>query len=170
MSPRKVLVLNTTYEPINVCTAKRAVVLLLKGKAEVLEAGHLLMRSENLQLVLPHVIRLSAYVKVPRGDGRRISRRAVLSRDRYRCQYCGSTRHLTLDHVLPKSRGGATSWDNIVTSCAPCNTQKGSRLPHEAGMTLSSKPKPPTLADFLVSSPHGVPESWGPYLAVPSVA
>lgn len=164
MSPRQVLVLNTTYEPINVCSGKRAIVLLLKGKAEVLEAGSQRMRSESFQIVLPLIIRLRSYVKVPRGEGRRISRRAVLARDGYRCQYCGSTRHLTLDHVVPKSRGGGTSWENVVTSCAPCNTHKGSRLPHEAGMALHAKPHPPSLCDFLVSSPHGVPESWAPYL------
>ena len=108
----------------------------------------------------PLVIRLQSYVRVPRGDRRRLSRRAVLARDGYRCQYCGSTRHLTLDHVIPSSRGGATSWENVVTSCAPCNTHKAARLPHEVGMELHAKPRPPSLADFLVSSPHGVPESW----------
>jgi 5-methylcytosine-specific restriction endonuclease McrA len=169
-SPRQVLVLNTTYEPINVCSAKRALILLLKGKAEMLEAGPQWFHSEHVQLVLPLVIKLRLYVKIPRGDARRLSRRAVLARDSYRCQYCGSTRHLTLDHVIPKSRGGPHTWDNVVTSCAVCNTHKGSRLPHEAGFHLHAKPRPPSLVDFLVSSPHGVPKSWAPYLLDEAVA
>jgi 5-methylcytosine-specific restriction endonuclease McrA len=162
--PRQVLVLNTTYEPINVCTAKRAVILVLKGKAELVEAGAHEIRSEKTCLPQPIVIRLSSFVRVPRGDRRRLSRRAVLARDGYRCQYCGSTRHLTLDHIVPRSRGGDTSWENVVTSCAPCNVRKGARLPAEVGMVLRRSPRPPTLADFLVSSPSGVPEFWAPYL------
>jgi len=163
-------VLNTTYEPINVCSAKRAVVLLLKGRAEVLEAGSQRLRSEHIAMTLPIVIRLRSYVKIPRGEARRLSRRVVLARDDHCCQYCGSTRHLTLDHVVPRSRGGSHSWENVVTSCAPCNIRKGSRLPHEAGMILHSRPRPPSPADFLVSSPHGVPEGWAPYLADEAVA
>jgi len=161
-----VLVLNATYEPINVCSTRRAVVLLLKGKAECLEIGHGHIRSERLRLHHPHVIKLRHYVKVPRGDRRRLSRRAVLARDGYRCQYCGSTRHLTLDHVIPRSRGGITSWDNVVTSCAPCNVRKGAHLPTEVGMLPHSHPRAPSLTDFLLSSPASIPESWGQYLSL----
>jgi 5-methylcytosine-specific restriction endonuclease McrA len=162
--PRQVLVLNTTYEPINVCSAKRAVVLLLKGRAEIVQAGSAAIRSQCTSMPQPIVIRLSSFVKVPRGDRRRLSRRAVLARDGYRCQYCGSTRHLTLDHVIPRSRGGPTSWDNVVTSCAPCNVRKGSRLPAEVGMALRGCPRPPSVTDFLISSASGVPEDWAPFL------
>ena len=164
MLPRKVLVLNTTYEPINVCTTRRAVVLLLKGRAEVVESTQHEIRSERSSVCQPAVIRLTTFVKVPRGDRRRLSRRAVLARDGYRCQYCGSTRHLTLDHVVPRSRGGRTSWENVVTSCAPCNMRKGAKLLAEAGMALRRNPRPPSLTDFLVSSPSGVPDGWAPYL------
>lgn len=170
MLPRQVLVLNTTYEPINVCSMKRAIVLLLKGKADVLEAAAHEIRSERTCLIQPTVIRLTAFVKVPRGDRRRLSRRAVLARDGYRCQYCGSTRHLTLDHVIPRSKGGPTSWENVVTSCAPCNVRKGAKLPAEVGMVLHRHPRPPSLTDFLVSSAQGVPEPWLPYLPEPAVA
>ncbi len=161
---RQVLVLNATYEPINVCSFNRAVVLVLKEKAEVLEAGGRAIRAASVVLPQPVVIRLLAYVRVPRGDRRKLSRRVVLARDGYRCQYCGSPRHLTLDHVIPRSRGGTTSWDNVVTSCAPCNTRKGARLLSEVDMGAYAAPRPPTLTDFLVASPHGVPESWAPYL------
>ncbi len=161
--PRKVLVLNATYEPINVCSFKRALVLVLKEKAEVVAPGPHTLRSERFCFDSPLVVRLKYYVKVPRGERRRISRRAVLARDGYSCQYCGSTRHLTMDHVVPRSRGGDTSWENIVTSCAPCNLRKGCKLPHEIGMVLQTKPKPPSLTDFLVASPI-IPESWQPYL------
>jgi 5-methylcytosine-specific restriction endonuclease McrA len=162
--PRQVLVLNTTYEPINACSTKRAVVLLLKGRAELVEAGLHEFRSARTTLRQPVVIRLTSFVKVPRGERRRLSRRAVLARDGYRCQYCGSTRHLTLDHVVPRSKGGTTSWENIVTSCAPCNVRKGAKLPAEVGMVLRRNPRPPSVADFLVFSPSGVPRDWVPYL------
>jgi 5-methylcytosine-specific restriction endonuclease McrA len=162
--PRQVLVLNATYEPINVCSVRRAVVLLLKDRAELIDAGHQSIRAATLQMAQPVVIRLVAYVKVPRGERRRLSRRVVLARDGFRCQYCGGTRHLTIDHVIPRSRGGSTSWDNVVTSCAPCNVRKGAKLPWEIDMVPHITPRPPTLADFLVASPRGIPESWAPYL------
>ncbi|GAB4248380.1 MAG: HNH endonuclease [Thermoleophilia bacterium] len=162
--PRQVLVLNATYEPINACSIKRAVVLVLKQKAEILASGPQELHSERSVFPLPLVIRLLNYVKIPRGEQRRISRRAVLARDGYRCQYCGSPRHLTLDHVVPKSRGGKTDWENVVTSCAPCNVRKGAKLPNEIGMVLRSRPRPPSPAEFLVASAKGVPDSWQPFL------
>jgi 5-methylcytosine-specific restriction endonuclease McrA len=162
--PYKVLVLNSTYEPVNVCSARRAVVLLLKGKAEVVDAGAGTMHSERASFIIPAVIKLLHYVRVPRADRRRLSRRAVLARDGFRCQYCGSSKHLTLDHVVPRSRGGMTSWDNVVTSCAPCNVLKGSSLPGEVGMTPSRRPRPPQPSDFVLASQRVVPEAWMPYL------
>lgn len=164
--PRHVLVLNTTYEPINVCSTRRAVVLLLKGKAEVLESGTQILRSESCCMIQPQVIRLRSYARIPWGERRRISRRAILARDGYSCQYCGSTGHLTLDHVIPRSRGGSTSWENVVASCAPCNVRKGSNLPHEVGMVPRNHPRPPTSVDFLLPKTREVPESWEPYLAL----
>lgn len=156
--PRHVLVLNTTYEPINVCSTRRAVVLLLKGKADVLESGAQVLRSESCSITQPQVIRLRTFARIPWSERRRISRRAILARDGYSCQYCGSTGHLTLDHVIPRSRGGSTSWDNVVASCAPCNVRKGSNLPHEVGMVPRTKPCPPTSADFLLPKSREVPE------------
>ncbi|OFW61211.1 MAG: hypothetical protein A2133_10945 [Actinobacteria bacterium RBG_16_64_13] len=161
---RQVLVLNSTYEPVNVCSTRRALVLLLKGKAETVESGNGLCRSERETLTIPAVIRLNHYVRLPRAEGRRLSRRAVLARDGFRCQYCGSTRHLTLDHIIPRSRGGLTSWENVITSCAPCNVRKGACLPSEVGMSPSRKPRPPMPGDFVLASQRAVPEAWLPYL------
>src|SRR5438046_6802568 len=118
----RVLVLNATYEPINVCTVRRAVVLLLKEKAEVIERSEFELHSATTTLARPIVIRLVSYVRIPRHTHRRkITRRAVFARDHWTCQYCGSRSNLTVDHVVPRSKGGRSSWENIVASCAPCN-------------------------------------------------
>jgi len=161
---RQVLVLNSTYEPINVCSTRRALVLLLKGRAEPLEAGPHLVRSERAAYAVPVVIRLTHYVSLPRAESRRLSRRAILARDGFRCQYCGSTRHLTIDHIIPRSRGGKTSWENVVTSCEPCNVRKGACLPSEAGMSPARRPRPPLPRDFVLAARKTVPEAWLPYL------
>jgi 5-methylcytosine-specific restriction endonuclease McrA len=163
---RKVLVLNSTYEPMNVCSLQRAVVLLLKGKAETVETAGSVMRSERVSLAAPLVIRLLNYIRLPRAGRRRVSRRAILARDGFRCQYCGSTRHLTIDHIIPRSRGGASSWENVVTSCAPCNVRKGACLPWEVGMSPSRKPRPPVPGDFVLAAQRVIPEVWLPYLDV----
>ena len=129
------LVLNATYEPINVCTVRRATVLLLKEKAEVIEIGSQTLHWANGSLAKPVVIRLVTYVKIPRDTHKRkITRRAVFARDGWACQYCGARTSLTVDHVIPRSKGGTSGWDNIVASCAPCNRRKGDRLPHQVGM------------------------------------
>ncbi len=164
----RVLVLNATYEPIHVCTVRRAAVLLLKAKAELLERGELAVRSERLQLDRPVVIRLVAYVHVPRDVHRRkITRKAVLARDSWTCQYCGSERAgLTVDHVIPRSRGGESVWENIVASCAPCNRRKGNRLPREIEMHPKTTPRPPGPNVFIRVAAPKVPSSWEPYLAL----
>ena len=161
---QQVLVLNSTYEPINVCSTRRAVVLLLKDKAETVEVRSGVIRSERETLATPLVIRLRAYAPVPRADKRRLSRRAILARDGFRCQYCGSTRHLTIDHVVPRSRGGPTSWENVVTSCSACNVKKGACLPAEAGMSPACKPRPPMPGDFVLAANRAIPDAWLPYL------
>jgi len=163
----RVLVLNASYEPLNVCTTRRALVLLLKEKAEILAAGEGVLRSERLSIDRPQVIRLISFVRVPRDvHRRRITRRAVLARDGWTCQYCGASRPgLTVDHVIPRSRGGASIWENIVASCAPCNRKKGNRLPRELGMRPRSRPRPPGPTVFIrIASPR-VPAAWEPYLA-----
>ena len=160
----KVLVLNTTYEPLNVCSARRALVLLLKGKAETLERSGAVYRSERSTYAVPHVIRLRRYVHVPRKATKRISRRAVFARDRYRCQYCGSDKHLTVDHVIPRSKGGTSSWENIVASCAPCNRRKGDRTPAQANMHPTQAPRTPRAEIFIRVSSPTIPPAWRAYL------
>jgi 5-methylcytosine-specific restriction endonuclease McrA len=162
----RVLVLNATYEPINVCTVRRATVLVLKSKAEVLERGKGVLRSERLALDRPVVIRLITYVKVPRDAHRRkITRKAVLARDSWTCQYCGQHKPgLTVDHVIPRSRGGESVWENIVAACASCNRRKGNRLPREASMHPKRRPRPPGPLVFIrISSPR-IPNTWERYL------
>ncbi len=166
LNNRRVLVLNASYEPLNVCTMRRALVLLLKEKAEVLEQGEGVLRSETMAIERPEVIRLVTFVRVPRDiHRRRITRRAVLARDGWTCQYCGSSRPgLTVDHVIPRSRGGESVWENIVASCAPCNRKKGNRLPREVSMHPRSRPRPPGPTVFIrIASPR-VPATWEPYL------
>src|SRR5204862_3047260 len=138
----RVLVLNASYEPINVCTVRRAAVLVLKERAEIIERSEWALHAENFTLPRPVVIRLITYVRIPRdAHSRKITRRAIFARDRWTCQYCGSGHaNLTVDHVIPRSKGGSSAWDNIVTCCAPCNRRKGDMLPKQANMHLRSKP------------------------------
>ena len=161
----RVLVLNATYEPINVCTLRRAAVLLLKEKAELLERREgAALHSEHMTLDHPDVIRLTNYVRIPREAHRRkITRRAVLARDSWTCQYCGSTKSgLTVDHVIPRSRGGKSVWENIVAACASCNRRKGNRLPREIHM----HPQDPEGAAADGLHPGGEPEDPGGLAAV----
>jgi 5-methylcytosine-specific restriction endonuclease McrA len=162
----RVLVLNATYEPINVCTVRRATVLVLKSKAEIVERGNGRLRSERMALERPVVIRLITYVRVPRDVHRRkITRKAVLARDSWTCQYCGQRKPgLTVDHVIPRSRGGPSDWENIVTSCAPCNRRKGNRTPVEAGIHPRRKPKAPGPTIFIRVAAPVVPAAWQQYL------
>jgi 5-methylcytosine-specific restriction endonuclease McrA len=161
----RVLVLNSSYEPLNVCTVRRAVVLLLKEKAELLETGTRELRAESMTMPHPVVIRLVTYVRVPRDSRRRrITRRAVFARDSWTCQYCGRTSHLTVDHVVPRSRGGTSQWDNIVTSCAPCNRRKGDRKPNEIQMHPRRQPRAPGPTIFIRVATPVVPPAWQQYL------
>jgi 5-methylcytosine-specific restriction endonuclease McrA len=161
----RVLVLNATYEPINVCTVRRAVVLLLKSKAEVIEKWDRELHSERMTMTRPAVIRLRTYVAVPRDVHRRkITRRAVFARDGWTCQYCGSRSSLTVDHVVPRSKGGSSSWDNIVASCAPCNRRKGDLLPRQVGMKLLRRPRTPGPQVFIHVASPTIPDNWKQYL------
>jgi 5-methylcytosine-specific restriction endonuclease McrA len=161
-----VLVLNATFEPINVCTVRRAVVLMLKGKAELLEHGSHELHSASTTVPRPAVIRLVTYVRIPRDTHRRkITRRAVFARDGWTCQYCGSRSSLTVDHVIPRSKGGDSSWDNIVASCAPCNRRKGDVLVAQAGMTLRRAPRAPSPHVFIHVASPTIPPAWRQYLA-----
>jgi len=155
---RRVLVLNASYEPIHICTVRRALVLVWKGAAHLEEDAGRGVRSPSATLAEPSVIRLTEYRRMPQSRGalsrgalshhalsqRAPSRRHILARDQHTCQYCGASpppSTLTLDHVQPRSRGGATSWENLVAACRPCNTRKGARTPEEARMPLRRPPR-----------------------------
>ena len=162
---QQVLVLNASYEPLNVCSVRRATVLIFKGKAEIIEEWGQPLVSASSTFPWPHVIRLVNYVKVPRSIKRKISRRALFARDGWKCVYCGTTNgRLTLDHVVPRSRGGDSVWENVVTSCAPCNLKKGNRLPHEVHMTLRVEPRAPNPTLFIQLAAPKIPDGWRPYL------
>jgi 5-methylcytosine-specific restriction endonuclease McrA len=166
----RVLVLNATYEPVNVCTVRRAIVLLLKQKAEVIEGSDRELHSANTSMSRPAVIRLVSYVRIPRDTHRRkITRRAVFARDNWTCQYCGARTQLTVDHVIPRSKGGGSTWDNIVASCAPCNRRKGDLMPRAANMQLARPPRTPNPDVFIHVASPTIPVSWRQYLSEPEV-
>ncbi|MFQ5709425.1 MAG: HNH endonuclease [bacterium] len=148
---RQVLVLNASYEPIHVCGVQRAIILIVKGVARSEEVTRDVMRSPSTVLPVPAVIRLVHYVSIPYRK-KVYSKKHIYLRDNYTCQYCGKiapANDLTLDHILPQSRGGKSVWANLVTSCKRCNTRKGNQTPKEAGLNLLKKPKPLTSLFYL---------------------
>jgi 5-methylcytosine-specific restriction endonuclease McrA len=161
-----VLVLNQSYEPLNVCRVRRAVVLLDRGKAEMLENGTGFIHSTSHDFPVPSVIRLAYMIKRPRPQ-RRLTRLEIFHRDQYTCQYCGKQTHqLTLDHVIPRYRGGEHIWENVVSACIPCNRHKAGKTPQEAGMKLIRQPKMPK-GDRYFYIPHHYLQSqnlWQKYL------
>jgi 5-methylcytosine-specific restriction endonuclease McrA len=162
---QQVLVLNASYEPLNVTSVRRAHVLVFKGKAEVVEELDEPLHSATDTYPWPHVIRLITYVRVPRAIQRKISRRALFARDGWRCVYCGTASgRLTLDHVVPRSRGGDSVWENVVTSCAPCNLRKGNRSLEESGLELHTRPRAPAPVLFIRLAAPRIPKGWRPYL------
>ncbi|MEW6125962.1 MAG: HNH endonuclease [Acidobacteriota bacterium] len=143
MMNSRVLVLNASFEPINVCTARRAVVLILKGAAHVEEHSTRWLHSSRFSMPVPSVIRLIEYIHIP-FERKSLSRKNILMRDNNICQYCGRAfppQELTLDHVVPRSRNGDSSWDNLVACCRSCNNRKGNLSPEAAGMRLLKKPQ-----------------------------
>jgi 5-methylcytosine-specific restriction endonuclease McrA len=163
-----VLLLNITYEPLKIINWKKAITLLCLGKVEVIEEYHHEIHSVSFTIKLPSVVRLLKMVKRPKCPVR-FSRQNIYARDRYKCQYCGETcpsEELTYDHITPKSRGGKTEWENIVTCCVECNREKGGRTPKEARMTLIRKPIRPSWvpAIRITIGFKEVPKSWRDYL------
>jgi 5-methylcytosine-specific restriction endonuclease McrA len=161
-----VLVLNQSYEPLTVCRARRAVVLIFQGKAEMLEDGRGFIHSTRATIPLPSVIRLARLVRRPRRE-RKLTRFEIFNRDRYTCQYCSrKMRQLTLDHVLPRYRGGQHTWENVVSACAACNRRKAGRTPKEAGMKLARLPSPPSGGPFFSVPYHHLQDrdEWQKYL------
>jgi 5-methylcytosine-specific restriction endonuclease McrA len=159
-----VLVLNQDYCALTVCSVERAIVLVLMRKAEMVESDRArFIRSPSTHIPWPSIVRLKAYVSVPY---KRImlSRKNVLRRDRMRCQYCAGRDRLTIDHVIPKSRGGKDTWENLVAACTRCNNKKGNRTPEEANMRLLRKPFRPSHVMFIRDYMGTLDETWKPYL------
>ena len=157
------LVLNATYEPLCVVSARRAVVLVLSEKAEVLHDSEEDMRSERLALKVPSVIRLRYFVKVPFRRRSALNRRAVFARDGGRCQYCGAAAE-SIDHVVPRAKGGTHTWENVVAACRPCNTAKRDRLLSETNMVLRRRPSVPRELTWITVAVGTIPPHWEPYL------
>ena len=156
------LILNATYEPLAVVHARRAVVLVLKEKAEVLESNGVAFHSERITIPAPSVVRLNYFVRVPPRARTALSRRAVFARDGWVCQYCGASAE-NVDHVVPRSRGGTHTWENVVAACRRCNQRKENRLLHEANLRLVREPHAPRDG-FRLSLGRLEPE-WEAYLA-----
>ncbi len=145
-----VLVLNQNYEALNICRVRRAVILVIRGKAEVIENGRGELHAMNASVPIPSVVRLTQFVRRPRLQ-KRLTRFEVFNRDKYTCQYCGrESRDITLDHIIPKSRAGSHEWDNVVACCFACNLRKAGQTPAEAGMRLLRPPLPPPPSTFSV--------------------
>ena len=159
----RALVLNVTFEPLGVVSTRRAMLLVLDTKAELVHATDRVFRSAFSVIPEPSVVRLARYVLVPRERSVAVNRRTVFARDGQDCQYCGGPAE-SIDHVMPRSRGGTHTWDNVVAACRRCNTRKEDRLPHEAGMVLRSTPVPPRHRVQLLALCGGGSEDWNPYL------
>ena len=159
----RALVLNATYEPIGVVSARRAGILALADKVDVLADSGVVWASEEVEVAVPSVVRLRYYVKVPYKRVAPLSRRAVFARDGGRCQYCGRAAE-SIDHVIPRCRGGEHTWENVVACCRRCNTYKGDRLLRDCSLSLSIMPTAPTQYVWVKVAAGTVPASWTPYL------
>lgn len=162
----RVLILNASFEPLHVCSVKRAVQLLMMEVATRVEDASSVLRTPSRAVPVPSVVRLRRYVRRPHRQKVAFNRRNLFRRDDHRCQYCGHhASDLTLDHVVPRSRGGTTSWENVVACCRGCNARKRDRTPEEAGMTLARHPAAPR---FVFSSAYGLIQQvdpiWAKYL------
>jgi 5-methylcytosine-specific restriction endonuclease McrA len=161
---QNVLVLNQDYQALSVCSAERAFILVYLRKAELVHASSTqTLHTVTQSFLLPTIIRLFNYVRVPyKKVG--LSRVNIFRRDENTCQYCGSRQNLTLDHVMPRSRGGKDTWENLITACQSCNTRKGDMTPEEAGMPLLRKPFRPSYIMYLRDLSGIIEEEWRPFL------
>jgi 5-methylcytosine-specific restriction endonuclease McrA len=161
----RALVLNATFEPLCVVSDRRAVVLVLGETAEMLHASEALMHSAHLVIAVPSVVRLRRFVRVPYRLNTPLNRRSVFARDNHRCQYCNGAAE-SIDHVVPRSRGGGHTWDNVVAACRPCNVRKRDRLLEETSMRLHRPPREPRGTSWLAYAVGPVPDTWTPYLQI----
>jgi 5-methylcytosine-specific restriction endonuclease McrA len=164
----QVLVLNQNYEPLMVCNARRALVMLWLERAEMVEASDFLARSVRSAVSLPSVVRIIRYIRRPRQEVR-LTKQNVLRRDRHTCQYCGTTAGtMTADHIVPRSQGGEDSWENLVCACADCNNRKGDHSLKQSRMMLRKPPGKPHYMTFLQYSIKHPDNRWRPYLFLES--
>jgi 5-methylcytosine-specific restriction endonuclease McrA len=165
----RTLVLNAAYEPIHLVSWEKAMCLVLTSKAEIVAEYDSMIRSVSQIFKMPSVVRLKKYVRTFRRTmNARCTRRNILMRDRHTCQYCAqllTTQNITIDHVMPRSRGGKTIWENVVAACHPCNRRKADRTPSEAGMPLLKQPRRPSWVDLLEETHKDLLNSWLPFLA-----
>ncbi len=170
MLNKNVLILNQNYEPLTVCSVKRALIMMILGKVEMIETlDGFCVNSVDQQFRVPSVVRLGIYVKVPR---KRIflSRKNVIKRDSHKCMYCGrSEGSMTVDHVVPRKMGGKDTWENLVCACTKCNNLKGDRTPEQANMKLIKKPKKPNHIMFIQRFIGVSDDNWKPYLFMEDV-
>lgn len=159
----RALVLNASYQPLCVVSVRRALVLALKEKADVIHTNGQVFHSETFELRAPTVVKLRYFVKVPYRARASMSRRAVFVRDHFECQYCGKTAE-NVDHIIPRSKGGGHTWDNVVAACRPCNSRKENHLLKEVGMKLRRPPTPPHDSVWIRVSVDSVDPTWEPYL------
>ncbi len=159
----RALVLNATYEPLCVVPSRRALILVLAEKAETIETTGRVIRSERVEFAEPSVVRLSRFVRVPYPRRRALNRRAVFLRDDHTCQYCGGAAE-SIDHVVPRSRGGEHTWENVVAACKRCNSSKRDRFLHETNMRLPHAPRTPSFMARFVLVDRRVPDVWSRYL------
>ena len=161
---RRVLVLNQNYQPLTITKTKRAVSLVLDQKVEILEKYNETIHSIDFSLQLPCVVRLTRYINYhPKAIP--LTRKNLLRRDGYICQYCGiKNKPMTIDHILPKQRGGEDTWDNLVAACTKCNHKKNNRTPKESSMLLLKNPKKPSILTYFQQSVRNKQNSWKPYL------
>jgi 5-methylcytosine-specific restriction endonuclease McrA len=163
------LVLNATFEPLCIVTSRRALNLILAAKAEMISASDSLFRAASVSYEAPSVVRLLSFVKVPYTTRVALNRRAVFARDNYRCQYCNSPAE-NIDHVVPRSRGGTHTWDNVVAACKPCNARKEDRLLTEINMRLRRPPATPKARAWVLAATGGHRPDWEEWLGAPALA
>lgn len=161
--------LNASFEPLCVVSTRRALMLVLDDKAELVHSTGRTFHSERHAFDEPSVVRLAYYVRVPYQARVALNRRAVFARDGHRCQYCGAAAE-NLDHVIPRSKGGPHTWDNVVAACRPCNTRKEDRLLHETSLTLRRVPSVPRERMWALVAVGSVSPEWEPYLGVSSLS
>ncbi len=159
------LVLNQNYEAMSICNVQRAVVLLFLGKAELIAAkDSRKVRSTRISFPFPTIVRLRVYIRVPYKKIV-LSRKNILRRDNHKCQYCSRADvTLTIDHIVPKSKGGTDSWENLVAACVKCNNKKGDRSPEDANMPLHKRPTKPSHITFMKHFVGRIDDEWKPYL------